>query len=50
MLWVYNEIYGPGVTDGTIMKGGDYITLPRCNEKSCRSNKSDQNFKLHCKT
>ena len=24
-IFVYNEIYGPGVTDGTIMKGGDYI-------------------------
>ena len=24
-VFVYNEIYGPGVTDGTIMKGGDYI-------------------------
>ena len=23
--FVYNEIYGPGVTDGTIMKSGDYI-------------------------
>ena len=24
-VFVYNEIYGPGVTDGTIMKGEDYI-------------------------
>ena len=24
-VFVYNEIYGPGVTGGTIMKGGDYM-------------------------
>ena len=24
-VFIYNEIYGPGVTDGTIMNGGDYI-------------------------